>query len=207
MAVTEVGVFYWTHLFTPDYYNNEYGSYSVVFHFKDEDGSFRKAVDAKMQEVTQLANLVKTQGQRIKILPNPIKESDEVGGYQAKFKTRASFDSNSQDSTKVIKSLPVYDASGTLYTSKIYVGNGSTGRLAYEITHHCKPDKGFACVSLRLNAVQLISVVSSEDRPQTQDMGTKETFESFGFSAESPAVGSVDYSSREVDHILEALPF
>ena len=157
-----IAVFPW--LDKPDTKFNPEGKYRVDLKLSAEDG---EALNAKLQpifdKVVKAAEKnPKTKGKRLKIndyYKRVVDDNgDETGEWLFSFKMTAS--GVRKDGTKWAMQPDLYDAAGQKLTSPVW--GGSIIKVGFEVTEYDKPIG--VGISLRLNAVQVIKLVTSGQR-------------------------------------------
>lgn len=178
-AVTPEGVFIWPRLNQPDTKYVSEGVYEVKLAFEgDVDLSTLKAgvqkqLDAKFDEIVGKLNEEGKGGLAKKVTKRDIDDifkpeedeatGDETGRTIIKAKMKAS-GIRKKDGKPWSRKPDIFDARGNKIKSPPAIGGGTVGKLSVELAPYYAANDKQVGVSLRLNGVQIIKLVSFGER-------------------------------------------
>lgn len=173
LITTALGVAVWPHLNSPDYEYDEGGVYQVKLRLSGADAEKFEAFCADQQK--QAAVEAKEEGKfkgkgKVPLADLPFKE-DEDGNKLFNFKMKAS--GTTRGGEKFTRSPKLFDAQGQP-CNDARVGGGSVIRVSFEPYRYYAKMVGGAGVSLRLEAVQIITL---------EEWTSGRNAEGFGFEA------------------------
>tara|TARA_Y100001938_G_scaffold140835_1_gene209615 strand:+ start:150 stop:749 length:600 start_codon:yes stop_codon:yes gene_type:complete len=166
----------------------------------DKDGVWRANLRIPKEEAKQLVDDIDNQIQsnateetnkrnkKVKVA-NPPYTDDGEGNYVFNFKLKASGirPNGERWSQKPI----LYDSKGNLFNNKDIIWGGTEAKVAFQPSSYYVPSIG-AGVSLRLKAVQILNLVSSNQDASSYGFKQEE-----GFVAEAEAEVSEDVAPKE----------
>jgi hypothetical protein len=183
----------WPHLFTPQTKFKPEGTYDCKIRLKegDCDGLIAEIDNVISQARVMAEETCRTPRDKAKLKAAQEPYEDEMDnegnltGYVLfRFKKQAS--GTTKDGEKWTAKLPVFDSKGAPITKDIGARSGTEVKVAYELRPFYVPSFGYGC-SCRLNAVQILSLVTSN-----QDSS------SFGFGAEDDGFDMADEDASSV---------
>lgn len=191
LITTPVGVAVWPHLNSPDFKYDEGGVYQVKLRLSGEDAEKFEAFCAAQQK--EAAAEAKAEGKfkgkgKVPLANLPFEE-DEDGNKLFNFKMKAT--GTTRGGEKFTRSPKLFDASGQP-CNDARVGGGSVIRVSFEPYRWYQKMIGGASVTLRLEAVQIITL---EEWTSGRDA------EGYGFEAEDGF--SVDEFTDDIDSEAE----
>lgn len=190
-GTTPRGVFVFPALNKPDYGNDKFpkpdGEYKVTLRYSEDEAQalikllepeYEKALEAAEEEFQKLP--IGTRKKLKEVTKNDLyqteydKETEEPTGYLLfKFTMKASGISK-KDKKQWTRKPSIFNAKGVALKNPPSIWGGSEGKVSFEANPYFIPGTGAAGLSLRLQAVQLIELVSEGSRSAS----------SFGFGEE-----------------------
>lgn len=186
---TPVGVFVYPKLNKPDTKFNADGVYSVKVRYTAGEAApllaqLQSLADAAYVESCKSEKKAKLKRADLPIAVEVDKDGNETGNYLLNAKLKAKF--TARDGSVIEMRPIVYDAHRNICTKEVW--GGSTGKLSLEVVPYFTATVG-AGISLRLKAVQVISLVAA---------GQGGSAESFGFDKEDGYTEEVQVSKEGV---------
>ncbi len=198
LLTTAVGVAVWPHLNSPDYEYDEGGVYQVKLRLSGEDAEKFEAFCAAQQK--EAAAEAKAEGKfkgrgKVPLADLPFKE-DEDGNKLFNFKMKAT--GTTRGGEKFTRSPKLFDASGQP-CNDARVGGGSVIRVSFEPYRYYSKLVGGAGVSLRLEAVQIITLEEWTSGRDAEGYGFEATdgFSVDEFTGDTMEKGSEDNFSGD----------
>lgn len=190
-GITPRGVFVFPALNKPDYGNENFpkpdGEFKVTLRYTEEDAQplikmlqpeYDKAMESAEAEFDKLA--VGTRKKLKEVTKNDLfqteydKDTEEPTGYLLfKFSMKAS-GIRKKDGEKWTRTPAIFNAKGVSLKNPPSIWGGTEGKVSFEANPYFIPGTGAAGLSLRLQAVQILELVSEGSRSAS----------SFGFGAE-----------------------
>ncbi len=158
-SVTPKGQFHWAHVSKPDTTFKAEGQFHIKLQLTGEEAtSMKTLVDVAHAEWKKEVNKTKGQKNYQEFLPYKVVMDDEgmESGIQFHFKLRAS-GVNSRTGQAFTQRPMVVGPDKTPLPSNLRIGNGSSGKVSYEIAPY--QHGSTLGVQLRLRAVQVLELI------------------------------------------------